>query len=93
MSLLEDAKRLLVDNPAIGLKYELAIRLGKLPYEWSRDGAPQHQILMGIAYLQLEREARTKAHRQIRRDASTPPKWRKIHARVDAAAAALARMG
>ncbi len=54
--------------------------------------APQHQILLALAMLDLEA---LESHQVFKREmnrAKTPPKWRKIHSQLDRAAAAIAHL-
>lgn len=72
--------------------YTLAVKhLGRLPYEVFPD-APQHQIMFAIAMLDLEAEERAKIIKKEFETARTPAKWRKVHANLDRAAAALSHL-
>lgn len=64
--------------------------LGKLPHQLVRDH-PEKQILLALAALELDAEDATRSLRREMATARTPPKWRKIHGRLDRAARAMGR--
>lgn len=86
-------------NPGILNLYRLTVNdLGRLPWEVYRipkpgERAPTHQVILALAMKRADDEdaanilrARIAKQREI---AQTPPKWRRIHAKVDQAARAL----
>ncbi len=56
------------------------------------EDAPQHQILLALAMLDLEALESHRVFKAEMNRAKTPPKWRKIHGHLDRAAAAIAHL-
>lgn len=55
-------------------------------------GAPQQQVLLALAMLDLEALESHQVFKKEMARAKTPPKWRKIHATLDRTAAAIAHL-
>lgn len=53
---------------------------------------PEKQILLALAVLELDATEATKTLRREMNQGRTPPKWRKIHSRVDRAARAMGHL-